>query len=152
MKIACAYCSFLDAEEIVHDVFVKLYNTKRPIDEIDNIKSYLFISTKNQCLNHLRKKKIDNVIDDNIFEFLIMESNSPQYLLEYKQIEQDVDDVIESLPPKCRQVFDLVVVEGKKYKEVAKILDISLNTVNVHIKKAIKRVMDVIKSKKIKFE
>ncbi len=141
-KVACLYCSFLDAEEIVSDVFIKVWNNREGLKEIQNLRYYLFSSVKNQSLNYLRKKKIDTADIENIFDFLIQDEENPQWQMEVKELSGRLENVISNLPPKCRMVFQLVREEGMKYKDVAAQLSISENTVEAHLKKATKRIYE----------
>lgn len=144
--VACLYCSFHDAEEVISDVFAKLWTNRMQLEDISNFKSYLFISIKNQCLNYLRKKKIDTVSIENSFNYHDQKDMDPQYQIEMDELTAQVEDVIADLPPKCKEAFILVREEGLKYKEAAKKLAISENTLDVHLKKATRRILEVIRN------
>ncbi|MCU4154352.1 RNA polymerase sigma-70 factor [Carboxylicivirga sp. A043] len=144
--VACLYCSFQDAEEVISDVFAKLWINRQKLEGISNFKSYLFISLKNQCLNYLRKKKIDTLSIENSFNQIANRENDPHFQIEIEELTTKVEDVIAELPPKCKEAFLLVREEGLKYKEAAKKLSISENTLDVHLKKATKRILEVIRN------
>ncbi|MCG8580541.1 MAG: RNA polymerase sigma-70 factor [Bacteroidales bacterium] len=144
--VALLYCSFHDAEEVISDVFARLWNNRKQLAGVSNFKSYLFISLKNQCLNYLRKKKLDTISIENTFDYLGQKDVDPQHQLEISELTLEVEGVIEQLPPKCKEAFKLVREEGLKYKEAAKCLSITENTLDVHLKKATKRIMEAIKS------
>lgn len=144
--VACLYCSFHDAEEVISDVFAKLWTNRMQLEDISNFKSYLFISIKNQCLNYLRKKKIDTVSIEYSFNYHDQKDMDPQYQIEMDELTAQVEDVIADLPPKCKEAFILVREEGLKYKEAAKKLAISENTLDVHLKKATRRILEVIRN------
>jgi RNA polymerase sigma-70 factor (ECF subfamily) len=101
------------AEEIVSDVFVKIWNNRKNLPNVKNIKSYLFISVKNGCLSHLRKTKTKNIISIDEFEdFVFLPVEGPEDDL----IEQEtlclIYKAIEKLPPKCKLAFTLAKVNG----------------------------------------
>ncbi|TRX71845.1 RNA polymerase sigma factor [Carboxylicivirga sp. M1479] len=144
--VTSLYCNYSDAEEVISDVFAKIWNKRQQLEEISNFKSYLFISLKNQCLNYLRKKKVNTVEIENAFEFLAPNEIDPQHSLEIDELTEKVEAVIDGLPPKCKEAFKLVREEGLKYKDAAKRLSISENTLDVHLKKATKRILEVIKN------
>jgi RNA polymerase sigma-70 factor (ECF subfamily) len=144
--VALLYCSFHDAEEVISDVFARLWNNRQQLAGVSNFKSYLFISLKNQCLNYLRKKKLDTISIENTFDYLGQKDVDPQHQLEISELTSEVEVVIEQLPPKCKEAFKLVREEGLKYKEAAKRLSISENTLDVHLKKATKRILEVIRN------
>lgn len=144
--VTTLYCTYQDAEEVISDVFARIWNNRQQLQGISNFKSYLFISLKNQCLNYLRKKKIDTIVIDNTFDHLREKDLSPQSLMEMDELNEKVEQVIAELPPKCKEAFKLVREDGLKYKEAARRLSITENTLDVHLKKATKRIMEVIKN------
>ncbi|MCT4590372.1 MAG: RNA polymerase sigma-70 factor [Carboxylicivirga sp.] len=144
--VTTLYCTYQDAEEVISDVFARIWNNRQQLQDVSNFKSYLFISLKNQCLNYLRKKKIDTVSIDDTFNHLKQKEMNPQSLLEMDELNDKVEQVITELPPKCKEAFKLVREEGLKYKEAAKKLSITENTLDVHLKKATRRIMEVIKN------
>lgn len=151
MEIASLYCSFHDAEELVSDVFSKLWLKRESLDTVQNFRSYLFITIKNHCLNHLRKKRVELVELENVFDATYLSASNPQHRLETKELEVKVQAAIDELPPKCRESFQLVREEGLKYKDAALRLSISENTLDGHLKKATKRIMSVIKKYSVVF-
>jgi RNA polymerase sigma-70 factor (family 1) len=129
------------AEEIVSDVFVKIWKNRSEIHKIKNLKAYLFISVKNGCLSHLRKSKKDKIIsidEFNDFHFLQMEGPETEHTNE--EIISQIYDAIEKLPPKCKLAFTLAKTNGLRHKEIAEIMKISAKTVNNHIVSAIKKI------------
>ena len=144
--VTTLYCTYQDAEEVISDVFARIWNNRQQLQDVSNFKSYLFISLKNQCLNYLRKKKIDTVSINDTFNHLKQKEMNPQSLLEMDELNDKVEQVITELPPKCKEAFKLVREEGLKYKEAAKKLSITENTLDVHLKKATRRIMEVIKN------
>lgn len=126
------------SKEIVHDVFVNLWNKRDQIDPAKSIKSYLFTSVHNRCLNHIRdQKKFDTSIEDFDTETNNFTTEDNNYL-EAAELEQKIHMILNELPEKCREVFKLSRFEGKKYKEIAEEMNISQKTVETHISKALK--------------
>lgn len=144
--VACLYCSFQDAEEVISDVFARLWVNRQKLKGVSNFKSYLFIALKNQCLNYLRKNTIDILSIDERFEQIAQKGNDPHLQIEIAELNQKVEDAIAELPPKCKEAFLLVREEGLKYKEAAKKLAITENTLDAHLKKATKRILEVIRN------
>lgn len=129
------------AEEVVLDVFTNIWNKRNSLKHVENIESYLYTSVKNQSLLYLRRKYVP---DENILSLyeieLIPGENDPENSLLDKEYEQLIQEAINSLPPKCREVFRLVLSDKLKNKEIAQLLSISESTVNEHIALAYKRV------------
>ena len=126
------------AKEIVHNVFINLWEKRKQVDTGSPLKSYLFTSVHNRCLNYIRdQKKFDK--DDTIFQRLDSTDFSDGVdRLEEQELEQRIYDALQSLPEKCREIFMLNRFEGLKYAEIAQKLGISVKTVETQMSKALK--------------
>ena len=126
-----------DAQEIVQQVFINMWKNRETINPRGQIKSYLFTSVKNRCLNHIRdqKKFRSYYLDVEVeLEIPVFEKDN---LLE-KDLKKQLDGALDKLPEKCRQVFMLCRFEDMKYKEVAEKLNISQKTVEAQMSKALR--------------
>jgi RNA polymerase sigma-70 factor (family 1) len=119
------------AEEIVSDVFIKVWEKRKELDKIDNLKLYLYVATRHIALNYLEKekRKPTNPIDYFQHAELISVHLDPEQLLITADMMALLRKAVEQLPPKCKVIFKLVKEDGLKYKEVAEILGISVKTV-----------------------
>lgn len=130
------------AEEVVEDVFVKLWCNRTNITTIDNLTVYLYVAVKNNCLNFIAKKARDLIASP--FDFLDIEisegNTNPQDILITAEMMQHMHKAIDALPPRCKMIFKLIREDGLKYKEVAQILNISVNTIDVQMAIAVKRI------------
>ncbi|MBX3255297.1 MAG: RNA polymerase sigma-70 factor [Chitinophagaceae bacterium] len=130
------------AEEVVEDVFVKLWNNREQMGGINNLRVYLYVAVKNHSLNYINRqgdKKVLAGSDD--FDVICNEfAPSPEELMMVSEMLQAVNKVIYELPPKCRIVYKLVKEDGLRYKEVAEVLNISPRTVEHHIATAIRKI------------
>lgn len=130
------------AEEIVEDVFVKLWTNRSRINDIENLTVYLYVATKNKSLNaisHKAKSLIQAPFDDLEIETGHMVTD-PYTSLVTAEIMHKMQQAVESLPPRCKIIFKLIREDGLKHKEVAEILNISINTVDVQMAIAIKKI------------
>lgn len=134
------------AEEIVSDVYVKIWNNRTQLESILNLKSYLFICVRNGCLSYLRKVKNEKIISiDSVSEFQFVQVEGPENdLIEKEKIEQ-IYAAIETLPCKCKMAFTLAKISGLKYKEIAEVLGITEKTVNNHLVLAVKKITETLK-------
>jgi RNA polymerase sigma-70 factor (ECF subfamily) len=133
------------AEEIVSDVYVKIWNNRKDITKIQNLKSYLFISVKNGCLSHLRKVRNNKIVlldEYKDFHFLPIEGPENEFI--DKEIIQEIHKAIESLPPKCKLAFTLAKINGLKHKEIAEVMEVSEKTVNNHLVAAVKKITEIL--------
>lgn len=129
------------AEELVEDVFVKVWHNRSEIMSIKNLRVYLYVALKNNCLSHIHRNKAVVSLDLDGLDVVCGELvPNPEDLMVVSEMLQTVNRAIHTLPPKCRIVYKMVKEDGLKYKEVAEILDISPRTVENHIALAIKRI------------
>jgi RNA polymerase sigma-70 factor (ECF subfamily) len=128
------------AKDIVQDVFVKLWSD-RAISIRQSLNALLFTMVRNSCLQHLEKQKVRNRYFES--KKLILQEEELRFYMEEKTslIEQELEDklneVLDSLPDRCRQIFVLSRFENKKNKEIAEELDISVKAVEKQITKAL---------------
>ena len=126
------------AQDICQKVFVKLWEKRAGLDGRKSLKSYLFTSVKNRCLNHIRdnKKYRSRFLDVDCGDIEIATEDNDQFAEQV--LQEKIDTVLNSLPPKCRQVFEMSRYEDKKYREIAEELNVSQKTVEAHMTKAMK--------------
>lgn len=130
------------AEELVEDVFVKLWANRQHIAEIENITVYVYIATKNKSLNSLSQKARELILAP--FDFLDSSVNDfaadPYQLMITSEMMDRMHQAVDALPPRCKMIFKLIREDGLKYKEVAEILNISVNTIDVQMAIAVKKI------------
>jgi RNA polymerase sigma-70 factor (family 1) len=125
------------AEDIVQDVFLKLWADHESLASIDNFGSYLFRMSKNHVLNHFRRMAQETAIVAEMFREISQSSNDTQEMLASREIEQVLKAAVESLPPQQKMVYKLSREEGKTHDEIAALLKISPNTVKNHMVQAL---------------
>ncbi|MEP6748220.1 MAG: RNA polymerase sigma-70 factor [Bacteroidota bacterium] len=118
------------AEEIVSDVFIKLWQIRNKLSEIENLKVYLYTIAKNFCLNYIARNFKNPVIrlDEMDIEPVVSVGN-PEDLCISADVVNQIQLCIRELPQQCRIIFQLVKEDGMSYKETAGILNISVLTV-----------------------
>jgi len=129
------------AEEIVSDVFIQIWEKRKRINSINNLKVYLFIAVKNTALNYLSRQ--NKTLTDNI-DLADLELKSiyfdPEQLMVTAEMIARIKQAIEQLPPKCKLIFKLIKEEELKYKDVAEILGLSIKTVEHQVSIALKKI------------
>jgi len=129
------------SEEIVSDVFIKIWNKRSEYQNINNIKPFLFIVARNESISYLRKNKRMTVLsieDVNEYDFSPLESDDTD-LFDQEKINE-INTAIEKLPAKCKMAFTLAKINGLKYKDIAIIMEISPLTVKNHIAYALEKI------------
>lgn len=128
------------AEEIVSEVFVKVWKNRTQLSKIKNIESYLFVATKNQALNTISQKTKNPHYSINGYSSNSFTSGSnPLMEVEYRELQNVLSKEVEKLPFQSKMVFKLIREDGLKYKQVAEILNISVRTVETQLVRAIKK-------------
>ncbi|HEY3389658.1 MAG TPA: RNA polymerase sigma-70 factor, partial [Prolixibacteraceae bacterium] len=141
----CAFANkFLNdphaAEEVVQDIFMKLWENRATLRSDGSGKSFLFQAVHNKSLNLLAHQKVVNQYAEMIQavyshpeEFDVQES------LMAKELSLRIQTIINELPTECKRIFLMSRTEGKKYNEIAEELNISVKTVETQINRALKK-------------
>lgn len=135
---ALKYCdSFQLAEDIVQELFIKLWDEKIYLKLEGAVSPYLFKSVKNNTLKAIKKKSKYHFeeLEDQINKLITDEIDIETIEADKKKLYME----LEALPPKSKEVFKAIVLDNLKYKEVAERLDISVNTVKTHYSRALKQ-------------
>lgn len=130
------------AEEVVDDVFLKIWLKRESLKTISNLTVYLYVAIKNQSLNHISRNQSQNSsLSDLNYEIRDITLNAEEKLISTELLNK-INQTIQQMSPQCKLVFKLVKEDGLKYKEVAEILNISVKTVEYHVSKALKQIAE----------
>ena len=134
------------SEEIVSDVFIRVWEKRKALSGIKNLKVYLYVATRNIALNYLDKQKRTNFADIEEYSGNLKSSYSdPEQLLITSDMMLLIRTAILQLPPRCRMVFKLVKEDRMRYKEVAEVLHISVKTVENQVAIALSKLGNAVK-------
>lgn len=126
------------AEDVVQDLFLYLYE-KEDIGEHDNSNGhYLYRMVRYRCLNHLEFQNIRNRKHPEFQNHPASNPHDPLEMVKQIDLENKYLQSLESLSPKCREVFEMSRLEGKKNQEIADELKLSKRTIETHISQALK--------------
>ena len=136
-----------DAENIIQDIFIYLWEHQEILGSLSNLNAFLFVLVKNRCIDFIRQKKLverkreefEMVMDKELQLKMYALQQFDENALSADDIEVILNNAINSLPEKCREVFILSRMEGLKYREIAERLNISTKTVENQIITAIKK-------------
>jgi RNA polymerase sigma-70 factor (ECF subfamily) len=143
-----------EAENIVQDVFLHLWENREIIRMPVNLLAFLFTATKNRCMDYLKHKNVVMKATGALLEEqkITMEMNLEaleafdQAVFAESDIETLLTNAIHSLPEKCRDIFIKIRLEGKKHKEVANELNISTHTIEAQMNIALKKLREQLKN------
>lgn len=117
------------AEDIVGETLVKLWNRHTDFENIQNVKAFLYITTRNACLNMLKQMQRESLSRKQL---AYISADKEGFILNEivrSEVLQEIRREIENLPAQCRRIFKMSYFEGKKNQEIAELLNISVHTV-----------------------
>ena len=127
-----------DAEDVVQKAFCKLWDQRKTLNIQSSINSYLYRIVHNDCLNVVQQQTSHK---EHNLNYISKMSSSTDFVNEHlaaNELQTAIDKALAALPPQCKRVFEMSRIEQLSYSEIATQLDISTNTVENHISKALK--------------
>ena len=131
-----------DAEEIVQEVFLRIWEKKENIDENQSFSSYVIQAAKHRIFNNFRKKVNEQAYLDFIMFGGSVPSSFTEHEVEYRELFEKAENAIKSMPPKRQEIFRLSREQGLKNKEISEKLNISIKTVENQMGQALKYLRD----------
>ncbi|MDN5213937.1 RNA polymerase sigma-70 factor [Fulvivirgaceae bacterium BMA12] len=132
------------AEEVVSEVFYKLWRNINKIEIKTSFKSYLFTAVRNQSFDHLKKSRKARYLEDmEMIGPKFADRHSPLDELIFDELYYNLERTIEKLPQQCRLIFKMSRDQGLRYREIACALDISIKTVETQMGRALKKLRKV---------
>lgn len=137
------------ARNIIQNIFLKLWEKHELVDPDSNLKSYLYIAARNACLSHIRHLKVESAFfrkslrnsEDLQLNYDALEELKVEQI-DFLKLEKLIQDTIDSLPERCREVFLMSRYEEMKNKEIAEKLDISVKAVEANVTRALTKLRE----------
>lgn len=135
-------------EEVVSDVFVRLWNNRNELEIRGSLRDYLVKAVYNNCITYYRSLKVQERLKNEVDELqkrrcaLIDLGQDPLEYIITSELEEKVREAVESLPPRYREAFELSRYHDMKYEEIAQEMGISVNGVKINIKKALEHLRE----------
>lgn len=129
-----------EAEELVSDLFIKLWEKRAKLAAIDNPLLYFYAMAKNLAYNRLQKQRKQANLRPE--EWLIQVNSiylNPEELMMTAEMLKQIKKAVNELPPRCKLIFKLVKEDGLKYREVAELLQLSIKTIEAQMAIALRR-------------
>ena len=127
-----------EAEDMVQKLFCKLWDQRERIEIHTSVKSYLYRMIHNDCMNKIRQCSIRTEHNEYYVYEKELVSNEVENTVLATELEQQIEKIIESMPPRCREVFKMSRQQQLSYNEIARDLQITTNTVETQIVKALR--------------
>ena len=124
------------AEDILQDVFLKVWEKRKNIDDKKSFKSFLYTIANNMVINHFKHNQIINKHHNGIIKTIDF-SISPDQIMDAKELQLKYEEGISEMSVKAKEVFIMSRVDGLTYKEISERLNISIKTVESHMMKAL---------------
>lgn len=127
------------AEEIVQELFYKLWEKRFELQVTSSLKSYLFSAVHNRCLKYIEHRNVETRYKNYYLLHGSEIDNEPQQSSNVTELQGIIERTLDSLPERCSRIFRLNRFEGLKYIEIAEKLSISIKTVEANMGKALKQ-------------
>jgi RNA polymerase sigma-70 factor, ECF subfamily len=126
------------AEEIVQDLFFRLWKDREKINIESSLNGYLFRAVHNRCLHSIEHSRIVARHAEEMSHMQPEDQESPSDILHYKELQAKIAAILERLPERCGKIFCMNRFEGLKYSEIAEKLSVSIKTVEANMGRALK--------------
>ncbi len=134
-----------EAEGIAQEVFMKIWETRETVDETRSFGNYVFVIAKHLILNRIRKQKSERRYIEQELSFAETGANKTEHQVLFNELKEIIDQAINAMPPRRKEVFILSRQKGMSHGAIAKKLDISVKTVEAQIRLAIRDIRDSLK-------
>lgn len=135
-----------DAQDIIQEVFIRLWNRRDKLDEYRSIEALAMVTTRNMCLDKIKARKYPQESIDNIESQ--QESENSDVTDEQKEMVGRIKMVMKTLPENQKTVMHLRDIEGYEFEKIAEMLDMNENAVRVNLSRARKRVREILITQK----
>lgn len=126
-----------DAEELVQDVFLKVWEKREYLDQSKNMKSFLFKIAVNTIYDFIRRKNIEHAFHDYAKSNFIRDDNFTWHTVVFEEMQQNLEVLLAKLPPKQQQIYTLSRVKGLSNDEISDQLKLSKRTVENQLYRAL---------------
>lgn len=125
------------AEEIVQDIFYGIWKNKEKLDIKVSFKSYLYKAVQNNCLQLIQHHAVEDKYKQYVQNEVVHFQSDPAREMELQEMNMVIEQTLNSLPERCKEIFSMSRFEGLKYREIADKLKISTKTVEANMGKAL---------------
>ena len=131
-----------ETENLMQDVFLNLWENRHKVEKDSSIKSYIFTIAYNSAISIIRKKAKESQFVEYLKSIQKINQEPVNVEVEYNELTNKLDEIIKELPQRQKEVYLMHRVEGLKYNEIAERLNISINTIENHMSRALKTIRE----------
>lgn len=135
-----------DAEDVVQEVFIKIWQNRQDLIGTDQVRFYLFTATRNNCISLLRKRKHPAMGGDDIEKLAHIADEGPRQAIPPEDIHALVGRALGQLPPQCQLIFKMSRFNKLTYAQIAEELNLSVKTIENQMGKALRILRDFVKT------
>ena len=135
------------AEDIVSDIFYEFQADLRYQTITTSFRAYLFTAVRNRAFDYVRAEMRHTASLDNAESIPASGSQNPDSITQYEELYHDVENAINAMPLKRRQIYVMHRFEGKKYQDIAIELNLSLRTIEAHLFQAMRQIRNALRDK-----
>lgn len=137
------------AEELVHDIFLKIWTARSLLPEVENPQVYIFVAARNKAMDHLRKVSRERHLLDEIWANLQEGHNFTEEVIAVNENQQLIREAVSRLPPQKQLIFRLSREEGLNHEKIAARLNISRSTVNNHLVQSLRIIRQYLRDRNL---
>ncbi|SDM70401.1 RNA polymerase sigma-70 factor [Siphonobacter aquaeclarae] len=134
------------AEDLVADVFLSLWRSQSFETVLGSYRAYLFSAVRKRAYTHLQDEFRRSGLTSDLDEEVSLTDDDPQRILQFTELAVQLENGIRSLPPQCQRVFLMSRFEGRKHREIAEELQLSIKTVEAHLQKALVHLRKIVQN------
>lgn len=135
-----------EAENIIQDAFLTLWLNRDKIEKCASLKYYIFTVTYNSAIAVIRKRAKESDYVEYVKSIQNPQHDEEELKYEYEELEKKLNEIIKILPERQREIYTLHKIQGLKYSEIAQKLNISTNTIETHMSRALKTIREKLAS------
>lgn len=126
------------AEDAIQDIMIKLWDKRKQIGQHPNITGFVFLTARNYCVDVLKKKRLE--LNDSTAQLHVLETNSGQEQLEWKELNIIIERILKKLPEQQREIMMMRDIDGFEYFEIAEATQLKVEHIRVLLSRARKQV------------
>jgi RNA polymerase sigma-70 factor (ECF subfamily) len=127
-----------NAEDAIQDIMIKLWDKRKQIGQHPNITGFVFLTARNYCVDILKKKRLER--NDFVLQINVLETESGQEQLEWKELNLIIERILKKLPEQQREIMMMRDIDGFEYFEIAEVTQLKVEHIRVLLSRARKQV------------